>query len=301
MRVEFAAALKETLNADPSAMFLTGDLGYNAFEELQKTYGKRFLNAGVAEQNMVGVAAGLALTGMRPWVYSITPFLTFRAFEQIRIDVCFHNLPVRLVGNGGGYTYGIMGSTHHALEDLGVLKGLPNLSLFFPCAGDQVQAAVHAMAALEGPAYLRLAISAFAKAGRKPLSENPRTLTRRYRKGGAVTVIGVGHAVEIALAAMESSPSTDADVFGVARFPFDPAADAELWESARRTGRVVLVDEHYLAGGVAESLAAALPALSRTILAARYRKDQLYGTSRFHLEQSGLTPEAVLNACQTKG
>src|SRR5204863_5190911 len=122
-------------------------------------FGARFLNAGVAEQSMMGIAAGVALTGRRPWVYSIAPFATYRCLEQIRNDVCLHALPVRIVGNGGGFTYGIMGSTHHALEDLAVLKVLPNMQLFFPCAGDQVEAAVRAMADLAGPAYLRLAIS----------------------------------------------------------------------------------------------------------------------------------------------
>ena len=94
--------------------------------------GSRFINAGVAEQNMVSVAAGLARQGMRAWAYSIAPFIYARPFEQIRNDVCLHNLPVVLVGNGGGYGYGVMGGTHHALEDYGVLLGLPNLRVYIP-------------------------------------------------------------------------------------------------------------------------------------------------------------------------
>ncbi|HEX4447771.1 MAG TPA: hypothetical protein VH044_13575, partial [Polyangiaceae bacterium] len=142
MRVPFVRAVSDVLAGDPKSMFITGDLGYGALEELSAKLGKRFLNAGVAEQNMVGVAAGAALTGLRPWVYSIAPFATYRCVEQIRNDVCLHDLPVRIAGNGGGFTYGIMGSTHHALEDLAVLKSLPNMQLFFPCANDHVAAAV---------------------------------------------------------------------------------------------------------------------------------------------------------------
>ena len=97
-------------------VFLTGDLGFKALEPLRDSMGSRFINAGVAEQNMICVAAGLAKMGLRPWVYSIAPFVYARPFEQIRNNVCLPDLPVVLVGNGGGYGYGVMGCTHHALE-----------------------------------------------------------------------------------------------------------------------------------------------------------------------------------------
>src|SRR4051812_38517609 len=179
MRVEFVEAIEPVLARDAEAVFITGDLGFNALEGLVAKYGKRFINAGVAEQNMIGAAAGMALTGLRPWVYSIAPFATYRCLEQIRNDVCLHRLPVRIAGNGGGYTYGIMGGTHHALEDLAVLRPLPNMELFFPCANDHVAVAVAEMAGLTGPAYIRLAISPYTT-DRRPLAENARTLTRHY-------------------------------------------------------------------------------------------------------------------------
>src|SRR4051812_32583164 len=224
MRVEFVEAIEPVLARDAEAVFITGDLGFNALEGLVAKYGKRFINAGVAEQNMMGLAAGLALTGMRPWVYSIAPFATYRCLEQIRNDVCLHDLPVRIVGNGGGYTYGIMGSTHHALEELAALKALPNMRLFFPCSNNHVAAAVAQMGVLPGPSYLRLSISGFPSDA-APLSENPRTLTRQYAKRSSanVTVVAAGHASQIALNAM--AKGLDADVFGLATFPF--ALDAE--------------------------------------------------------------------------
>src|SRR3954452_6973805 len=116
----------------PDFVFLTGDLGYRALEPLRDALGDRFINAGVAEQNMVSVAAGLGRGGVRAWVYSIAPFLYARPFEQIRNDVCLHDLPVIFVGNGGGYGYGVMGSTHHALEDYGALLSLPHIRVFIP-------------------------------------------------------------------------------------------------------------------------------------------------------------------------
>jgi transketolase len=303
MRVDFVKAVEGVLAADPKAMFVTGDLGYSALEEVAAKYGRRFLNAGVAEQNMVGVSAGLALAGMRQWVYSIAPFATYRCLEQIRNDVCLHRLPVRIVGNGGGYTYGIMGATHHALEDLAALRPLPNMRLFFPCSGDHVAAAVAQISELNGPTYLRLAISPYTTP-LVPLSEQPQTLTRQYAarrdaQAPSVTIIGVGHGVQIALRALASGglDRQNVDVFGVARFPWDFTADAALLRSVIESGHVITVEEHYADGGMGESLRAALPPTrSFRILAASYSPEQRYGSPAFHLQQCGLTPEALTAA-----
>ena len=307
MRGAFVNAIERVLARDDDALFMTGDLGFNALEPLAAKYGKRFINAGVAEQSMIGVAAGIALTGMRPWVYSIAPFLSLRCLEQIRNDVCLHRLPVRLVGNGGGFSYGIMGSTHHALEDLAVLKALPNMQLFFPCADDHVAAAVTQMADLDGPSYLRLARSAYAT-DFAPLAEHPLTLTRTYavradRRAPGLTVIGAGHGVQVALRALASHglDRENADVFGVARFPFQLTEDAALLTSALETKRVIFIEEHYAAGGMGESMKLALPPLSAfSLMSARYRPDQRYGSTSFHMQQDQLTPEALMALVQTQ-
>ena len=120
MRVQFCDAMVARA-VDERILFLTGDLGFMALEPLQSAMGSRFINAGVAEQNMISVAAGLAKQQFEVWAYSIAPFCYARPFEQIRNDIAFHALPVKLVGNGGGYGYGVMGPTHHAIEDYGVL------------------------------------------------------------------------------------------------------------------------------------------------------------------------------------
>lgn len=312
MRVEFCKSLTTLLRADERGMLISGDLGFMAFEELQAQLGPRFVNAGIAEQNMMGMAAGVALTGMRPWVYSIAPFATYRCVEQIRNDICLHDLPVRVVGNGGGYTYGVMGSTHHALEDLAVLKALPNLQLFFPCANDHVNAAVSTLSTLPGPGYLRLGISAFTTDW-PVLSENPETLTRQYASrepaqatsqdssqdaaGSRLTIVGAGHGVQVALNALKNHglARLAVDVFGVARFPFDLARDEALRSSIEQTRKVLFVEEHYGPGGMGESFVAALPPLAQfRLMCARYDKAQRYGSPRFHMQQCNLTPEALM-------
>jgi transketolase len=303
MRVDFVKALSTVLRRDERGMLITGDLGFMAFEELSSLLAERFVNAGIAEQNMMGVAAGAALTGLRPWVYSIAPFATYRCLEQIRNDICLHDLPVRITGNGGGYTYGVMGSTHHALEDLAVLKSLPNLQLFFPCANDHVNVAVETMAELDGPAYLRLGISAFTTDW--PLrGEQADTLTRQYtalatRPGRGLTIVGAGHGVQLALHALRNLDleQRNVDVFGIARFPWDFEKDAALRASIERTRNVLFVEEHYGPGGMGESFVAALPPLdSFRLLCARYDREQRYGSPRFHMQQCNLTPEALMAA-----
>lgn len=141
---------------DPRFVFLTGDLGFNFLEPLRDQMGDRFINVGVAEQNMVSVAAGLAREGMRVFCYSISPFLYARAFEQIRIDLCLNRLPVQLIGSGAGFDYGSMGPEHHALEDYGVLSTLRDFPIYLPWNEESVKGSLLRMWQSRHPSYLRL-------------------------------------------------------------------------------------------------------------------------------------------------
>src|SRR5207237_1710091 len=132
--------------------------------------GPRFINAGVAEQNMVSVAAAMAKEGLETWVYSIAPFCYARSFEQIRNDIAFHGLPVKLIGNGGGYGYGVMGPTHHAIEDYGALRVLPNMRIYLPLTAGDVRQAVDMMARDPLPNYLRLNRPANIPGGAPPFA-----------------------------------------------------------------------------------------------------------------------------------
>ena len=156
MRTAFIEELTSLARQDPAVMLLTGDLGYTVFEQFQAEFPTRYINCGVAEANMMGTAAGLAREGVKPFVYSFIPFAIFRCLEQIRIDICYHELPVTIVGLGAGYSYGDMGATHHAVEDIAMARSLPGLCVV--CPGDpwEVRHAVRALAVHPGPAYIRL-------------------------------------------------------------------------------------------------------------------------------------------------
>src|SRR4029077_3100742 len=154
------AASIETLNAladkDPRVCLIVGDLGYSVIEEFASKHPDQFVNAGVAEQNMIGLAVGMALSGKVVFTYSIGNFGTLRCLEQIRNDVCYHRANVKVVAVGGGLAYGNLGVTHHASEDVAIMRSLPNMTVVAP--GDPVEArlATRAVVALDGPAYLRL-------------------------------------------------------------------------------------------------------------------------------------------------
>ncbi len=292
MRNVFCSTLLE-FSADPRFIFLSGDLGFKALEPLKEAMGERFINAGVAEQNMVAVACGLARTGLRPWVYSIAPFLYARAFEQIRNDVCLHDLPVVLVGNGGGYGYGVMGSTHHALEDYGVLLSLPNLRAYVPAFDPDLQHGIRSLMRGGGPAYVRLGLS------EQPswLSPEPYAVWRRVLPGQGPTVVFAGPLVGGSLAAIRDA-GLDADVWLVSELPVTELP-AEFLLSVRNSGYLLVVEEHVPAGGLGQMLSPLLLAAGVSPLRFRHRAalgyvSGLYGSQQFHRVECGLDPASIV-------
>lgn len=156
MRPAFFRSLEEFYQRDENIFVLTADLGFKLFDNFRTTCPERFYDIGVAEANMIGVAAGLSLTGKNVYCYSIIPFLVMRAFEQIRVDIAYHDLDVKLIGVGGGFTYGLEGFTHFGLEDLALMRSLPNMTVVVP--SDPMEAVCLAKLSYEykGPMYIRL-------------------------------------------------------------------------------------------------------------------------------------------------
>lgn len=156
MRKLFVQKLVEFAEQDPNVFLLAGDLGFSVIEPFKEKFQDRFINAGIAEQNMIGVAAGLALTGKKVFVYTIIPFLTMRCFEQIRVDLCYQNLPVVLVGVGAGFAYGSLGATHHSIEDIAIMRALPNMAVIVPGSNLELNSLMNEIKTISGPVYLRL-------------------------------------------------------------------------------------------------------------------------------------------------
>lgn len=156
MRNAFADELLQLSNIDPRVVLLSGDIGNRLFDKFKAAHPDRFFNCGVAEQNMTGVAAGMALSGLRPISYTITPFATTRCLEQIRTDICYHDLPAIVAGVGAGFSYAGLGPTHHACEDIAFLRAIPNMVTICPGDAWEVRAAMRAALQQDRPVYIRM-------------------------------------------------------------------------------------------------------------------------------------------------
>lgn len=276
-------------------VFLTGDLGFRALEPLRDAMGSRFINAGVAEQNMVSVAAGLARQRFRPWVYSIAPFLFARPFEQIRNDICLHDLPVVLVGNGGGYGYGVMGSTHHALEDYGVLLTLSGMQVFIPAFDDDLSILIPSLFESEFPAYLRLGLGEQPKAWTAP----PFSPWRKLVSGQGGTLIAVGPLAGSLWAACAEKPeSTRPNLWCLSQLPLSKLPE-ELLSDLKTSPRVTIAEEHVAQGSAGHALSMVLlqrqcnPASVKHFTAQGYPSGR-YGSQKFHRAECGLDPASLL-------
>jgi transketolase len=296
MRNAFCAAMVAAAER-PEVVFLTGDLGFMALEPLRDALGRRFINAGVAEQNMVGVAAGLARAGWRPWAYSIAPFIYARPYEQLRNDVAMHGLPVALVGNGGGYGYGVMGATHHALEDYGAVLALGGIRVLVPAFDSDVAGAVASILDAPRPAYLRLGLDGAPQDFERP----PFAAWRRLVAGEAATILVCGPLVGGLLGAIRDLPlERRPNLWLVSELPFGELPEAFLADVAA-TPHLVVVEEHVATGGVGERLARDL--LVRGAAPRRFTHRHAlgypsgrYGSQAFHRRECGLDPTAILAA-----
>jgi transketolase len=283
----------------PEMVFLTADLGFMALEPLQNAMQARFINCGVAEQNMISVAAALSYEGLEAWTYTIAPFCYARAFEQIRNDICFHALPVKMLANGGGYGYGVMGPTHHALEDYGVLLTLPNITVFVPAFAEDVEATVKRVGDSAQAAYLRLGQGELPKGEIAPRYAPWRQLMAG--RAGVMVVVGplAGSSWQALLPLDEGSRPA---LWVVTELPLDTnPPPPELLQALARTKRLVVVEEHVAQGSVGQSFCRLL--LEQGILVHTFRHlcakgypSGTYGSQAFLRRCSGLGPQSIIEA-----
>ena len=257
MRDCFVASLLEHARRDNHIVLITGDLGFGVLDRFARELPLQYLNAGVAEQNMTGVATGMALEGRTVFTYSIANFPTLRCLEQVRNDVCYHNANVKVVAIGGGFSYGALGMSHHATEDIAILRALPGISVHAPCDEIETRALTDLLVRDDGPAYLRLDKS---KVGLVEGAEafRPGRL-RRLRRGTRVAILACGGIAAEALVAAETlaRDHVECSVFSAHTLkPFDVDG---LLSVVGEHEVLVTLEEHVLAGGlgslVAETLA----------------------------------------------
>lgn len=257
MRTAFFRTLLDLAAADERINLVVGDLGFGAVEPFAERFPQRFLNAGVAEQNMTGIAAGVALSGKTVFTYSIANFPTLRCLEQIRNDVCYHNANVKVVAVGGGFTYGPLGMTHHATEDLAIMRALPGMIVVAPGDPVEVEQATRAIAAHPGPCYLRL-----GRTGEPVVhgGEIDFRLGRAIRvlDGADLTLISTGGLLETAIRVAERLAIEGVQARVLSMHTIKPLDAEAVLSAARETRAIVTLEEHSVIGGLGSAVAEVL-------------------------------------------
>ncbi len=296
MRTAFISTLVELAETDKNIFLLAGDLGFSVFEKFQTKFPDRFYNMGVAESNMIGVAAGLSLSGKKVFVYSIVPFVTMRCFEQIRNDVCLQNLDVKIVGVGGGLCYGSAGSSHHALEDIAIMRSLLNMTVV--CPADPIETKLitkHAITS-RGPMYIRL-----SKSSDPLVYVNPPELTIGkgiiIEDGKDITIIATGNMVWTVKEGVKILKASSISTRLISMHTIKPIDKELILDSADKTKIIFTVEEHNIIGGLGSAVAEILTeAYCKTPLDKIGVRDPYLkeiGSHEYLRQKIGLIPEKI--------
>lgn len=254
MRSAFIETLCELAAGNPDIWLLTADLGYSVLERFREWFPDRFVNVGVAEQNMTGIAAGLALSGKTVITYSIANFPTLRCLEQIRNDLCYHHANVKIVAVGGGLVYGTQGYTHYGIEDLAIMRALPNMVVLAPGDPWEAMMATQAMVAWDGPCYLRLGKAREANVHTsRPDFQIGKTIT--IREGRDVTIIATGSILKTVIDAADLLLQQGIAVKVLSMHTLKPKDEAGVLAAARDSLVLLTVEEHNLNGGLGSAVA----------------------------------------------
>lgn len=257
MRLAFIQTLTKLARKNERIMLLTGDLGFTVLEGFAQEFPERFINCGVAEANMIGVAAGFAHEGFIPFVYSIAPFAILRPLEQIRNDVCFHDLPVKIVGVGGGLAYGHAGSTHHTLEDIAIMCSLANMTVIVPADSVETQHLVQAAINHPGPMYIRL-----GKAGEQIVHTRRANfrLGKGYMivQGREVAILACGSMVAAAMAVRGLLAKREIDATVISMHTIKPIDRIYIQKLVTTHKLVVTLEEHSIISGLGSAIAEVL-------------------------------------------
>jgi transketolase len=301
MRTAFIRSLIDHARANHKIFLVVGDLGFSVVEPFAAEFPGRFLNVGVAEQNMTGVAAGLAAEGYHVFTYSIGNFPTLRCLEQVRNDVCYHRLPVTIVSVGAGFAYGNLGYSHHAVQDIAVMRTMPHMRIYSPADPRETVKCVDAIVARPGPSYLRIGKSGepvlYADLPESQIDIDSRPVEIRGGNGG-VAIVATGSILGVALdaAAELATKGINVGVFSCPRLaPVNSEFLAPLW----RFAAIVTVEEHVLAGGLGSLVRECCPQRTRVVsLAIDGNLPQCVGTQDFLRARHGLTTSRIVTLCQ---
>lgn len=297
MRNAFADEVTQLARTNDRVVLLSGDIGNKLFDDFKQVDPQRFYNCGIAEANMMGVAAGMALSGFRPIIYTITPFTTTRCFEQIRVDVCYHEAPVIIVGTGSGLSYAELGPTHHSLEDMAILRTLPGMCVMAPGDATELRLALRAALQQDRPVYIRIGKKGEPNIHAKtPMLEIGKIVT--VQEGNDIAILSAGTVMPEAVKAAEMLKEKGISVEVVSVHTIKPLDEDYLQSAVKRFKLLVTIEEHGLIGGlsgaVAEWKARVNTAVQHLSIGTPDEFMHEIGSQEYARKKFGLVPEAIV-------
>jgi len=253
MRNDFVKQMLIEMRRDPSIIFLTADLGFNALEPIENMFPNRFINVGISEQHMIGMAAGLACEGKKVVAYSIASFASMRGYEMIRDDVCYHNLDVKVVGVGGGFNYGTAGVTHHTIEDFAIMRVLPHMRVLAPGYSWEAREATKALMRDKGPAYIRLGKSPGVAYEKKDFTFS---LGKGFviKEGKDVVIVSTGNVLDVACKTAEMLEKQGITVCVVSMPTIKPLDSRLIHKVVPKAKGIFTIEEHTTTGGLGSAV-----------------------------------------------
>lgn len=298
MRTAFIETLKDLARKDERVFLITADMGYSVFESFREEFPKRFLNTGIAEQNTMGIAAGISYTDKIVFVYSIIPFITMRCFEQVRLDVAYNKTNVKLVGVGAGFSYGSLGSSHHAIEDIAIMRSIPNMTVL--CPGDPVetQQLVRRSYELDGPVYIRL-----GKNGEPKIHpDNTRIAigeSIEISNGNDLILITTSTMLEIGKKWTDEWKKEGISVNHISMPTLKPLDVTSVKKIIERKIPIITLEEHNIIGGLGSAVAEVIADYGKAVKFMRIGIDDKFshyvGSHEYQIMKFGLTQKPRLN------
>lgn len=297
MRNAFINKLSELANKHDDVYLITADTGFHVFDKFKETFPDRYLNVGISESCMIGIAAGLALSGKKVFVYAIVPFVTMRCFEQIRMDLCYQKLPVKLVGVGQGFTYGSAGASHQSIEDIAVMNCLPNMKVVCPGDPVEVELAMDAVFSSDGPVYLRL-----GKSGEKVIhTQRPASFEIgkgiRLCAGGQIAIISTGNMLETAADVHKILKGKKIDAELISMHTVKPMDEELIIEISNRCNAIFTLEEHSVIGGLGSRVADIIAEKRLKVILIKFGVPDRYidavGDQSYLRDYYGLTAEKI--------
>lgn len=299
MRTAFIEEVTKLAEKDKNVWLITGDLGFSVFDDFKNKFPDQYLNVGVAEQNLISIAAGLAMSGKKVFVYSISTFMSMRPLEQIRNDLCYQNLSVYLIGGGSTFSYSTFGCTHFALEDIGLMRILPNMAVVSPGDPLEVRALIRDIYKRNSPAYMRI-----AKKGEPVVhtSQDRISLGKATKvfEGKDAAILVCGRQLPNALSAASALKKEGINCRVLSFHTVKPLDVETILKAAKETDGLIIVEEHFRIGGLSSAVAETLvinglsiPMISVSI-SDEFPKGS--GSQDYFLKKYDLTPEGIANA-----